>query len=274
MYRKKSKAFEMSRSILPSTARKKARDDKRALQHKNRAQIREKLVPFKGPADYVLDTYDDDYHDLNHAWSPRNTGGWDQIVFERRSADKLNHFMTWAAAVVKGMDPDDAWVHLKTLVPSGMIGDHALSHLAVEHDPNWDRWWKNYERPEHEPTPNEIIINHFNLTLREKMDDVINTTAKLQKWNKLYYTHQVADLEAKEAAEERQRAYAERFGLRHVPRKYVLYYVPWTRQNYAHRMRSINMNWRHWEDGNQANSLTKLFAAFVKVAIPTTPIEK
>jgi len=51
------------------------------------------------------------------------------VVRQRRSADKLNHFERWAIEVTKDLPPHDRLGHLRAVLPGGLIGDHAMSHL-------------------------------------------------------------------------------------------------------------------------------------------------
>src|SRR5688572_9565054 len=120
MKRTKDKTFDMMRSILPSTARKGTRDDKRILHKKNRAEIRE-----------ILETCDDwdDAAMLDHCWTPRFMPGWDTIVYDRRASDKLHHFERWAEKITSQLPADERMDYMRSIVPPTVIGEHALSHL-------------------------------------------------------------------------------------------------------------------------------------------------
>jgi len=54
---------------------------------------------------------------------------WSYIVGDRRDADKLNHFIRWAEAITADMPRQDRMSHVRALLPKGLIGWHAVSHL-------------------------------------------------------------------------------------------------------------------------------------------------
>ncbi len=51
------------------------------------------------------------------------------FVGRRRSSDKLNHFERWAVERTRDLSFPARLGHLKALLPGGLIGEHALSHL-------------------------------------------------------------------------------------------------------------------------------------------------
>jgi hypothetical protein len=51
------------------------------------------------------------------------------IVRWRRGADKLNHFERWAVQVTKPLPVEDRLGHMRAMLPAGLVGDHAMSHL-------------------------------------------------------------------------------------------------------------------------------------------------
>jgi hypothetical protein len=50
------------------------------------------------------------------------------IVRDRRSADKLNHFMRWCEAITDGLSRQEALDAVRGILPSSLIGDHAFGH--------------------------------------------------------------------------------------------------------------------------------------------------
>ncbi|MGZ4809016.1 MAG: hypothetical protein ACXV7D_06755, partial [Thermoanaerobaculia bacterium] len=58
---------------------------------------------------------------MRHAWHTQN-------VWSRRSNDKLNHFMRWCEAITEGMTMEEALGHIRSILPSSLIGDHAYGH--------------------------------------------------------------------------------------------------------------------------------------------------
>ena len=49
-------------------------------------------------------------------------------VMWRRGGDKLNHFMRWCEAITEGMTSAEALAHIRSILPSSLIGDHAYGH--------------------------------------------------------------------------------------------------------------------------------------------------
>lgn len=209
MRRNKPKSFEMARSILPSTARKHARAEKRELQHRNRTNLRGKLSKYRGYAADIEDIYDDEADDLEHYWTPRFMPGYDTIVSDRREADKLNHFVRWAGEVIKDMDPQEGWDHLRSIVPPGIIGDHALTHLYM-YNPEEHKWWNRPGRTdyaEYEQRRKKAwgdFLNEVYTKLRETAKD----DRKRRKFNKA--------LAAQFVNRYSYREYRDEFGIRHV----------------------------------------------------------
>jgi hypothetical protein len=107
----------MARSILPSTRRKGAREDKRINNRKARARVKAEMRRCLRDPDYA------DEADLFYEPS------WSYIVSDRREADKLNHFIRWAEAITQGVPRDDRVKHMRGMLPEGLIGWHAVSHL-------------------------------------------------------------------------------------------------------------------------------------------------
>jgi hypothetical protein len=107
----------MIRSILPSTARKLAREMKRRNCRKVRRATRQALhcVGPGGETD---------------AWLRREPKQR-EVVLERRGYDKLNHFMRWCNAHTRGMSDKEAIDYVRGIVPRNLIGKHALDHWRI-----------------------------------------------------------------------------------------------------------------------------------------------
>lgn len=115
-----NKARQMARSILPSTRRKAARENLRAIKQSHRALVRRELRRL------------DEENEPRDCFDPRGypTGKIAYEVRERQNADKLGHFEKWAVEISKGIPEADGrrkWV--RALLPAGLIGDHAMTHL-------------------------------------------------------------------------------------------------------------------------------------------------
>lgn len=139
---------EMSRSVLPSTRAKGARDDRRNIHKSVRAKVRNALSKF---------VYDEDYEDFDHdhLWidpqkGPVGGGGWNtcikDMVRERRYGDKVAPLQRWAEAKADdfGDTPAERWIKLRSMLPPGLMGDHVMTHIenieAFDPEP---RWWRN-----------------------------------------------------------------------------------------------------------------------------------
>lgn len=137
----RDKTRQMIRSILPSTARKAARDNKTALVHQNRRWAATALTCYKGPASDVVDCWEDDTWDLTY-WETPNRHDYGEMIYERRSHDKLGHFEMWAYQRTKHLRPEDRYSKISGLLPNGLIGDHALSHLEFLKAPHAAEYWR------------------------------------------------------------------------------------------------------------------------------------
>lgn len=121
---------DIARSILPSTSRSVASDLAAAKRH-NRRAVRADLRALR------RDEYDDGVVDV------RRTADHEinRLRRYRRGADKLNHFERWAVRVTRDMPIEERLGWLRSVLPGGLIGDHALSHLRriPELDPHAER---------------------------------------------------------------------------------------------------------------------------------------
>jgi hypothetical protein len=103
----------MVRSILPSKSRKTARVMKAMESRRVRRAVRGEL-------------HIEDPETTNADWN--RAGNQSSNVWNRRSADKLNHFMRWGDAITRGMPADDALSFVRAMLPKNLIGEHAYGH--------------------------------------------------------------------------------------------------------------------------------------------------
>ena len=137
-----NKTRTMVRSVLPSTARKQIKKRKDNLHRNNRRVVNTHLHNLRGYASDVAEYFDDDEFNYNHYIEPhRSNDDWEDIVYARRNADKLNHFEVWAYEKTKHLDPDMRFKKIASML-GGVLGTHALSHLAfLKPDPlGRDTW--------------------------------------------------------------------------------------------------------------------------------------
>ena len=128
------KARDMARSVLPSTARKDARETRAQIHGRERARERRVLFDLR----WYLDP-DDFEGELGNVH--RRELAW--MVADRREADKVGSLLRWAERTVEH-DPElscasreDRETYFRKLLPPGLIGNHAISHL----------WWVLDDRP-------------------------------------------------------------------------------------------------------------------------------
>ena len=120
---KRNKIKDMIRSILPSKARRRARLTKATLNRNVRRAVRH---------DLNVENFDADL---------RRKPYFRSMLWERRGADKLNHFMRWCEAITAGMSAEDALSYVRSLLPDSLIGDHAYGHWEAHRKPNRYRTW-------------------------------------------------------------------------------------------------------------------------------------
>lgn len=142
----KNKIRDITRSILPSRARKGARDDKAQANRANRHAVKRALHSYNKHWDE-----DDGESKLvgriaqSDAIRARNIR---MVVSERRNADKLNHFIRWCKARTNDIpesDPRARYDHVSSLMggPADLIREHALGHFISPYQFNLadrERW--------------------------------------------------------------------------------------------------------------------------------------
>ncbi|HEY1737613.1 MAG TPA: hypothetical protein VGI86_02830 [Acidimicrobiia bacterium] len=125
-----SKRLDMARSILPASARarKPARNHRARVHRAARAKARQQLA---------VAPFDDDF-DADGEIGPDARrapyGGTRALVQRRRAADNIGPFLRWATshADESGDAPDARVAALRSVLPRGIIGAHAVSHLVRE----------------------------------------------------------------------------------------------------------------------------------------------
>lgn len=131
-FMRNDKLRDMVRSILPSTRRKRARELKAV---KNRAARR--------VARHELRIADFETDDLEREADQSGTVG------DRRTGDKLNHFMRWGDAKTKGLSQDEALQHIRAMLPKNLIGEHAYGHWKQHVERHQRTRWQPLELRQH-----------------------------------------------------------------------------------------------------------------------------
>jgi hypothetical protein len=120
------KLRDVARGVLPSEARKSARDDLRNIKQKNRRAINRQLARID-----TIDTYFEDPRVEDLEFYPDAEIGY--VVRDRRGADKLS-VMRWAEQRTKQegiTDPHERYEYAKRALPTNLAGRHALTHIRT-----------------------------------------------------------------------------------------------------------------------------------------------
>jgi hypothetical protein len=166
---RKDKARDIARGVLPSTARKGARDNKRNFHATHRHAQRQvnhaierslTTITDDGTLAHDPDLYDDfeerEVFDGYTASTKKVSLGWDgdmsEIVDRRRGADKLGPLIAWARATEKnkmiGWTNADKMAYFKAVLPDSLQGRHALGHVesALDLEADEFRYGNRYYR--------------------------------------------------------------------------------------------------------------------------------
>jgi hypothetical protein len=139
------KILSMKRSVLPAKAHtRNAARLARAAAHRNARRA-------ERAARTVIDPTESDHRSADlyvvraHSADRRRTTDIRQVVWHRRSSDKVAPLVRWASARADGLgnDPETRVAALRSLVGRGLIADHAISHVRDTDafaDPN-DRFY-------------------------------------------------------------------------------------------------------------------------------------
>lgn len=137
---KKDKPRDIARGVLPSTARKGARDKKRNFHKTHRAcQRRVNHELLRAGLEHVDDVETQLVYDGYHASTQHPSLSWDEtmpdIIDARRSADKLGPLLAWGRSTHDRLMTKPEWpvedkiAYFKALLPDTLQGRHALGHL-------------------------------------------------------------------------------------------------------------------------------------------------
>lgn len=133
------KAKDMARSILPSRWRGAAKS-RAHLHRRQRRTVSQSLHALERDPSWW-----DEGVDFGEAGEPEVS----MFVSRRRSSDKLNHFERWAIARTRELPRAHRLGALAGVLPAGLIGQHAMSHLkqrkelAPERDDVRGTWFRH-----------------------------------------------------------------------------------------------------------------------------------
>jgi hypothetical protein len=120
------KIKDMSRSVLPSTGRKSARDNRRIIHKQRRARELAAVTAYRRDADPGSVT-----PDVRGTHAPRIT----QMVRDRRARDKVGPLIRWAEGtiaadpVLRSVPRAEQVAYFARLMPDTTIGRHAVQHI-------------------------------------------------------------------------------------------------------------------------------------------------
>ncbi|WP_043321001.1 hypothetical protein [Corallococcus coralloides] len=134
------KVRQMARSLLPSKNREAARAAKARIHRSARQEARQELTVWMKAGDVEDDL---------PSFAPWERKAISMEVRWRRDGDKVMPFIRWATARTRELRREDRLSHVRSLLPRGVIGEHALGH--VEHttafeDPIEKAWRNRYWR--------------------------------------------------------------------------------------------------------------------------------
>lgn len=145
MYYKQEKIRQMLRSVLPSSARKGARDNKSASCRRNRRNVKVALRTWKD--ELHLDDDAQDYRDADDSRlamkihvSDRNKARDTRYAMQRRrDSDKISHFVRWATHLTRHLDDiQDKYFHFVGHIGGSgdLIREHAIGHFISPYEFN------------------------------------------------------------------------------------------------------------------------------------------
>ena len=115
------KRLQMARSILTCSQPKSARENLASIKRRHRSKINRLCDRLTRDEDLWDDQAEvNDYPDHEIRDEVRN----------RRYADKLSHFETWAVHITKDMPREDRLSFMRSILPDGLIGRHSFLSLS------------------------------------------------------------------------------------------------------------------------------------------------
>jgi hypothetical protein len=189
---RRAKERDMGRSVLPSTARRDARRTLASVRRKHRRAVAQDLASWR-------DTRPCACGDLDENWDcPGNRCdgvGPDyplsehlEAVRERRGADKIGPLQRWAGERIEGLkaelgvvgpataaDAADLARCLRSVLPPGVIGWHAMGHLRwlIE-----EPWWRRMAVTPTVPSRRDRLVDLARWALETGRHRQLNTVVK------------------------------------------------------------------------------------------------
>ncbi|MBV8980546.1 MAG: hypothetical protein JO086_06575 [Acidimicrobiia bacterium] len=171
-----AKRRQMARSLLPSTARRSARQNLEFLHRSHRHAVRSALAAAVCAGAVIDDALLEDAGDAEVPLYPARAIR--DVVRQRRAADKVAPFLRWATALTAELPREERLSRLRAALPQGLIGTHALSHLEREEHfatPQWD-WWS--------ATRDDRVPKHSRAELAAMLTEVLESPGEHAAFNR------------------------------------------------------------------------------------------
>lgn len=194
MYYGDEKALQMSRSLLPSTARKSAREEKKIIARRKRRKVKQALHKIKCEEDYYEENLDFDY---------QYDAKWERsyMVRERQSADKIGPFINWAKAKAAHIPDGEKLDYIRSILPGSgfIIIDHALSHLewveGFEKNPlEFWSWWRYGRKNRDEIRREDVLRALHEIAKNRKLVEILNNLIRKLHAKTYWYRHKKTEV--------------------------------------------------------------------------------
>jgi hypothetical protein len=171
------KIKDISRSVLPSTGRRSARDNRRRIHGRQRARELAAVIAYRRDADPEAVT-----PDVRGTYAPDIT----EMVWSRRAADKVGPLTRWAKAtiaadpVLRSAPRAEQVAYFARLMPDNTIGRHAVQH--IEQALEWEERRARYNTgrpaghaPKMERQLRQILEAGLHATLNARLRQLADT---------------------------------------------------------------------------------------------------
>ncbi|MBL7500488.1 hypothetical protein [Frankia nepalensis] len=173
------KVRDMTESVLPSTRRKAARQERRRVHKRQRARQRDLLVVARRTAGH-----DDRDADFREGIRRQEIT---QMVWGRRAADKVGPLTRWASVqvgrdeVLRDAPLTEQVDYFARLVPDNTIGRHAVQHIEsdLRHAADRERWlarraeWSADQRRRHREQVSEDVDGILAAGCHRELNDAL-----------------------------------------------------------------------------------------------------
>mgnify|MGYP007050450114 CR=1 FL=1 len=119
------KKKDMQRSVLPSTSRKTAREERRQIHKRARARERDLLTEYRKDPEAAEPDFREN----------RRVAATSNMVWDRRAYDKIGPLTRWAVRTVeetpalRAAPLHEQVAHFEAILPGDLIGKHAVAHI-------------------------------------------------------------------------------------------------------------------------------------------------